>query len=45
MDDRVKWCTMANVIPDTGRDESVLVVVGTELLLGLWCICEILVDT
>ena len=28
---------------DTGRDESVLV--STELLLGLWCICEILVDT
>ena len=28
---------------DTGRDESVLV--DTELLLGLWCICEILVDT
>ncbi len=28
---------------DTGRDESVLV--DTELLLGLWFICEILVDT
>ena len=28
---------------DTGRDESVLV--ETELLLGLWLICEILVDT
>ena len=44
MDDRVKWCTMANVILDTDtvRDESVLV--DTELLLGLWFICEILVD-
>ena len=28
---------------DTGRDESVLV--ETELLLGLWFICETLVDT
>ena len=27
---------------DTGMDESVLV--DTELLLGLWFICEILVD-
>ena len=28
---------------DTGRDESILV--DTEVLLGLWYICEILVDT
>ena len=31
---------------DTGRDESVLVLVDTELLLlGLWFISEVLMDT